>query len=176
MNAVIAPFKEPLPCQDTMEWPFCDCKPLLVVNHSGQSHGPLHTVPCCCHSNYVIQVLSQHHCSLVYFKRQKSMLSQLKQHSGFISFLAVHTVSLFLAQRKTLPGHQLGYSPSGFSLKEWQFSTRLFELLIFCGSPSVTSGCTGNTFFRHRVTECSPLYSMFAVNMWVIVWAVILIL
>lgn len=93
MNAVIAPFKEPLPCQDTMEWPFCDCKPLLEVNHGGQSHGlVLYTAMCCCNSNYAIQ---QHWYFLIYFKGHQSMLFLLKQDSVLFLFLAFHAVYLF---------------------------------------------------------------------------------
>ncbi len=88
MNAVIAPFKEPLPCQDTMEWPFCDCKPLLVVNHSGQSHGLLlYTVLCYCQSNYVIQVFYSINIFSFISERQQSMLLRLKQGSVLFCFL-----------------------------------------------------------------------------------------
>ena len=51
----------------------------------------------------------------------------------------------------------LGYSPSGCSLKEWQFSTRLFELLICGGSPYVTwrghGKCNFNAQVQHFLNE-----------------------
>lgn len=155
MNAVIAPFKEPLPCQDTMEWPFCDCKPLLEVNHGGQSHGLLlYTAMCCCNSNYVIQ---QHWYFCIYFKGQQSMLFLLKQDSVLFCFLLfmLCTCLSHFGVEGTLSGCQLRYSPSGCTLKEWQFSTRLFELLICCWSPSVMQGSTGNAILmRNCSTHC----------------------
>lgn len=70
MNAVIAPFKEPLPCQDTIEWPFL----WLQTSISGEPHWskpwpshfycPTLLTFSLCHSSVFILSLV-----LIYFKR-----------------------------------------------------------------------------------------------------------
>lgn len=152
---------------------FFDCIPLLMVNHDGRSHGLLLSSICrCCHCNLIIQI------SIHSFILTAAVYVIAVQTWFLVLFCAVHGLSLFESyfgerKKKALPGHQLRYSPSGCTMKEWQFSTWLFEWLICCGSASVTSGSTGTAIL---MCSCSTDWMNVChyVYTWAFVWALII--
>lgn len=88
----------------------------------------------------------------------------------FLLFMLCPCLSHFGKEEHT---HWLRYSPSGSSLKEWQFLTQLFELLICTVSTVRGHGkCNFNSQLQH-LRNCLSL-CVWRQYIWAVVWALII--
>lgn len=131
-----------------MEWPFGDCKPLLMVNPSGWSSILYHSVV----PHYIIHMVI--FSTLLFSDR---FLHYFNGNKQFLLFLLLHNFSGSRFPVSVISGksaQSLAVNTDICHLvvlwKSDSFSTRLFELLISCGSTSVAFGSTGNAILTHN--------------------------
>lgn len=130
VNAVIALFKGPLLCENTMEWPFCDCSGLLTLNRRDQKRSLSFSDLSFEWLDTWIKAFEQRfYLNLHYFSRNSLVACGVSANATSVF------ESCFAGEHVPKPSAQI--------LTIWLFADRVtvfdtvFELLICCGSTPV---------------------------------------